>query len=247
MSDLLCRMATKFGYSTRTLFTTIDETTTEFTRPQLITAIDALITRDDLASRVLMAQLDEITEEKRLPQSELNLKVAAARPRILGALLTALSQTLAALPSTKPDRLPRMADYGLFSIAAEKALGLKPGEFMEALDKSAEQSRQIVIESSPIGEAILKLMEHPANSVRWKGTASQLLNSLESFADEGTVRSRHWPKASNNFKRQLNRLIPDLKKQGILISETIYSGTKLLIVERSVKTSTPSTLNNPKA
>jgi nucleotide-binding universal stress UspA family protein len=232
MSDLLCRMATKFGYSTRTLFTTIDETTTEFTRPQLITAIDALITRDDLASRVLMAQLDEITEEKRLPQSELNLKVAAARPRILGALLTALSQTLAALPNTKPDRLPRMADYGLFSIAAEKALGLKPGEFMEALDKSAEQSRQIVIESSPIGEAILKLMEHPANSVRWKGTASQLLNSLESFADEGTVRSRHWPKASNTFKRQLNRLIPDLKKQGILISETTYSGTKLLIMEQ---------------
>jgi hypothetical protein len=246
MSDLLCRMATKFGYSTRTLFTTIDETTAEFTRPQIITAIDALVTRDDLANRVLMAQLGEITEEKRLPQSELNSKVEAARPRILGALLMALSRTLAALPNTKPKRLPRMADYGLFSIAAEVALGLKTGEFMKAFDKSAEQSRQIVIESSPIGEAILKLMEAPANSVRWKGTASQLLNSLESFSDEGTVRSRYWPKASNSFKRQLNRLIPDLRERGILISETAYLGTKLLIVERRLKISTLSTPKSPK-
>jgi hypothetical protein len=220
MSDLLCRMATKFDYSTRTLFTTIDETTSEFTRPQIITAIDALVTRDDLANRVLMAQLGEITEENRLPQRELNSRVEAARPRILGALLTALSRTLAALPNTKPDRLPRMADYGLFSIAAEEALGLKPGEFLKAFDQSAENSRQVVIEASPIGEAILRLMEAPANSVRWKGTASQLLNSLESFSDEGTVRSRYWPKASNSFARQLNRLKPDIKALGIEIVET---------------------------
>jgi hypothetical protein len=219
-SDDLCRMATNFGFSTRTLHTTAEETTLEFTRPQIITAIDALVTRDDLADRVLMVQLDEITEDKRLPQSELNSKVEAARPKILGALLTALSQTLAALPNTKPDRLPRMADYGLFSIAAEEVLGLTSGEFMRAFTNSREQSRQVVIESSPIGEAILKLMEHPANSVRWKGTASQLLNSLESFAEEGTVRSKYWPRASNSFVRQLNRLKLDIKAMGIEIIET---------------------------
>ena len=109
-SDDLCRIATGFGYSTRTLHTTDEETTFELTRPQIITAIDALVTRDDLAERVLMAQLPEIPDEKRLPQSQLNVKVEAARPRILGALLTALSQTLAQLPHIKPDKLPRMAD-----------------------------------------------------------------------------------------------------------------------------------------
>jgi hypothetical protein len=56
-SDDLCRIATGFGYSTRTLHTTDEETTFELTRPQIITAIDALVTRDDLADRVLMAQL----------------------------------------------------------------------------------------------------------------------------------------------------------------------------------------------
>jgi hypothetical protein len=128
-SDDLCRVATNFGYSIRTLHTTDEETTFELTRPQIITAIDALVTRDDLADRVLMVQLPEITEDKRLPQAELNAKVEVARPRILGALLTALSQTLAAIPNTKPDTLPRMADYALFAIASENALGLKKGEF----------------------------------------------------------------------------------------------------------------------
>ncbi|WP_309739427.1 hypothetical protein [Chamaesiphon sp. OTE_20_metabat_361] len=50
-SDDFCRMATEFGFSTRTLNTTDEETTFEFTRPQIITAIDALVTRDDLAER----------------------------------------------------------------------------------------------------------------------------------------------------------------------------------------------------
>lgn len=65
-SDDLCRIATGFGFSTRTLHTTDEETTFELTRPQIITAIDALVTRDDLADRVLMAQLPEIPADKRL-------------------------------------------------------------------------------------------------------------------------------------------------------------------------------------
>ncbi len=142
------------------------------------------MTRDDLADRVLMVQLPEITEEQRLPQAELNAKVEAARPRILGALLTALSQTLANLPDIKPDTLPRMADYALFAklarrlttIASENALGLKKGEFRKIFDESREQSRNVVIESSPVGEVILSLMR---DRLVWKGTALELLNELE--------------------------------------------------------------------
>jgi hypothetical protein len=238
-SDDLCRIATGFGYSTRTLHTTDEETTFELTRPQIITAIDALVTRDDLADRVLMAQLPEIPDEQRLPQSQLNAKVEAARPRILGALLTALSQTLAQLPHTKPDKLPRMADYALFAIASEQALGLKPGEFMQTFSQSREQSRQVVIESSPVGEAIVRLMEKTA--LVWKGTASELLNELERHTDEATYRSRYFPKASNMLKRQLTRLTPDLKALGVLVSETVYNGSKKLVLEKVVKVSTPST------
>lgn len=242
-SDDFCRLATGFGYSTRTLHTTDEETTFELTRPQIITAIDALVTRDDLADRVLMVQLPEITEEMRLPQAELTAKTEAARPQILGALLAALSQTLAELPHTKPEKLPRMADYALFAMAAEKALGLTPGEFRATFDESREQSRQVVIESSPIGEAVMRLMR---DRLIWKGTASDLLTELERHSEESTVKSRYWPKASNIFKRQLNRLAPDLKALGIDLHE-IRAGhdrTRLLVLEKVVKISSLSSASD---
>ena len=243
-SDDLCRVATNFGYSTRTLHTTDEETTFEFTRPQIITAIDALVTRDDLADRVLMVELTEITEDKRLPQAELNAKVEVSSPRILGALLTALSQTLAAIPTTKPKTLPRMADYALFGIASEKALELKDGEFMKTFNESREQSRQIVIESSPVGEAIVRLMQ---NCLIWKGTTSELLNELENHTDPATYRSRYFPKASNGLSRQLTRLTPDLGALGILISEKNIHGTKRLTLEKEIKVSPPSPPNQAKS
>jgi Domain of unknown function (DUF3854) len=243
-SDDLCRIATGFGYSTRTLFSTDEETTFEFARPQIITAIDSLVTRDDLADRVLMVQLGEITEEKRLPQAELTAKAEAARPRILGALLTALSQTLAALPNIKPDKLPRMADYALFAIASEKALGLRKGEFMEAFSQSREESRQVVIESSPVGEAIIQLMEN--TPLVWKGTASQLLNELEQHTDEATYRSRYFPKASNSLSRQLTRLAPDLKALGIEVGyfRAGKECTRLICIEKVVKISSVSSVSS---
>ncbi len=192
-----------------------------------------------------MAQLPEIPDEKRLPQSQLNAKVEAARPRILGALLTALSQTLAQLPHTKPDKLPRMADYALFAIASEQAVGLKEGEFMQTFSESREQSRQVVIESSPVGEAIVRLMEKTAST--WKGTASELLNELEKHTDEATYRSRYFPKASNLLKRQLNRLTPDLKALGIDVREGVRSNNKeprSIVLEKVVKVSSTSSTSS---
>ena len=261
-SDDLCRMATNFGYSTRTLHTTDEETTFEFARPQIITAIDALVTRDDLADRVLMVQLGEITEDMRIPQSELNAKVEAARPQILGALLTALSQTLTELPNTNPDKLPRMADYAKFAIASEKALGLKRGEFMTTFDKSREQSRQVVIESSPVGEAIVRLVESvgvpksgwkvtatESRAEVWKGTVSKLLNELEKHTDEATYRSRYFPKAANLLSRQLNRLAPDLKALGIEIKEGIRANGKeprSIVLDKVIKASATSATSEDK-
>jgi hypothetical protein len=234
-SDDLCRIATGFGYSTRTLFSTDEETTFEFARPQIVTAIDSLVTRDDLADRVLMVQLGEISEQQRLPQAELNTKIEAARPRILGALLTALSQTLAELPYTKPHKLPRMADYALFAIASEKALGLDDGKFMETFDTSREKAREVVIEASPLAEAIIKLVE--TTSLIWKGTASQLLKDLESHTDDATYRSRFFPKSSSSLSRQLNRLAPDLKAVGIQIAFTKEGDkwTRFICLERVLK------------
>ena len=215
-SDTLCRFATGFGFSARTLFTDTDETIIELARPQMLTAIDHVVTRGDLADRLLTVDLPVIPKEKRLTKSELNDKLEQAKPRILGALLDTLSQTMSRLPDTHPEELPRMADFGLFAIAAEKPLGLYPGQFMEIFERNREGSRQVILEASPLAEALQALL---ADRISWQGTSTNLLKTLKDYADESVTRSKFWPKASNSLKRQLNRLKPDLQAVGITWSE----------------------------
>jgi hypothetical protein len=113
---------------------------------------------------------------------------------------------------------------------------LKPGEFMSVFNDSRELSRQVVIESSPVGEAIIRLMENRKAWEPWQGTASELLNELEQHTDEATYRSRYFPKTANVLKRQLNRLAPDLKALGIDVREARLgkAGTRTIVLEKVV-------------
>jgi hypothetical protein len=244
-SDNLCRVATGFGYTTRTLNTTDEETTFEFTRPQIITAIDALVTRDDLADRALHIGLRPIWEDKRLPQSEVKARVEEARPRILGVLLTALSQTLAAIPTTRErvNKFPRMADYALFATAAELPLGIKSGGFKASFEQSREESRQIVIDASPIAEALIFLV---SKELVWKGTVTELLTKLEQYAKPAAVKSRNWPKASNSLSQKLTRLQPDLEHLGVSLSVFREGkfGTRMVLIEKAINPSSVSSAEN---
>jgi hypothetical protein len=213
-SDTLCRISTGFGLTTRTLFTTEDETCFEACRPQIVTAIDHVVVRDDLSDRLLTGHLPPIDPTKRKCKRDLDAQLEVLRPKILGALLTALSKTLEALPHTSKDGLPRMADYGHFAIAAESALGLEPGRFIEVFSQNREASRQVVLEASPLAEAIQALV---TRETYFKGTPTQLLKMLEEFAEPSVVRSRFWPRASNTLGRQLNRLKPDLEAVGLIV------------------------------
>ncbi len=241
-SDNLCKLATGFGFTARKLHTDDEETIIECTRPQIITAIDGVVAREDLGDRVLMTKLNEITPDMRLSSSEVKQKIYDSRPKIFGALLTALSQTLARLPHVKLSEPPRMKDYALFSVAAEQALGLKDGTFMEAFEDSRELVRQGVIESSPVGEAILSFMR---DRLVWKGTASELLKELENHTDDATYRSRYFPKAANHLSQKLNRLKPDLQALGVDVRDAVRSSskeTRSIVLEKVLKVSaTPAT------
>jgi hypothetical protein len=246
-SDNLCKLATGFGFSIRKLHTDDEETTIECTRPQIITAIDALVAREDLGDRVLLATLGEITPDRRLSHSELQQKIDDSKPRIFGALLTAMSQTLARLPHVQLPESPRMKDYALFSVAAEQALKLEDGAFLAAFEESRESIRQGIIEASPIGGAILSLMR---DRLVWKGTASELLVELENHTDVATYRSRYFPKAANHLAGKLNRLKPELQALGIEVKDGVRSSNREprpIILEKVIKVSSTSSTNGDKS
>jgi Domain of unknown function (DUF3854) len=233
-SDALCRISTGGGFSTRTLHTTDQETVFEFTRPQIITGIDSLATRGDLLQRSLMVSLPSISPERRKTRAALETQLNEARPRILGALLTALSQTLRALPATNPTELPRMADFAKFAIASTQALGLTQAAFWDAFNSNQDEAHEIVTESSPIAQAILRLME---TRTVWQGTAAELLADIEPLTTEKTLRSRQWAGNPSSLGKALTRLAPDLRGLGIDVDSlrTGKAGTRKIVLEKLAK------------
>ncbi|MDX2231339.1 MAG: hypothetical protein NW220_17005 [Leptolyngbyaceae cyanobacterium bins.349] len=238
-SDALCRISTGGGFSTRTLCTDSGETVFEYIRPQIITGIDSLAERGDLLERALLVKLHRISEEKRLTEHELHAKLEQLKPRVLGALLTALSQTLKVLPTVNPKKLPRLADFARFAIAAEPALGLAPGSFMQVFEQIRQESHEIVVEACPIATAIQKLMD---SQDYWKGTATELLGVLNTLVDELVRKSKGWVTNAQTLGKKIQRLAPDLRGVGIEIQFIRKKTGRFLEIQRNSIQSSLSSL-----
>jgi hypothetical protein len=218
LSDAVCRLSTGGGFSARTLYTDQDETIFFAKRPTIITGIEELATRGDLLDRAIVVYLPRIPEQKCLSEEKLFKAYYAARPRLVGALFSAVSRALANCDSTTLDSLPRMADFALWVAAAEPALGCEPGTFVRAYIDNRMMANELPIET-PIGEAIRKV------PLPWKGTATELLVQLETKIDERAKRSKSWPGSGRGLSNSLRRLAPNLRTVGINVEFSRESGT----------------------
>ncbi|KGF73195.1 hypothetical protein DO97_01370 [Neosynechococcus sphagnicola sy1] len=182
--DTLCCASTGAGFSHRTLHSDLDETWVEYTRPQILTAVDLVPSRSDLLDRCILVSLNAIEEGDRLSDEQLEAKLQTLAPSILGGLLDALSMALRRLPEIKPERLPRMASFAKFCIAAEPALGLQPGAFLRAYTGNIQAAQEAAVEANPLAAAILAVLE---SSNPWQGSASALLTAIKEQATETKV------------------------------------------------------------
>jgi len=148
LSDALCRLATRGGYATRTLYTDVDETIVSAQRPILLNGIEELATRGDLLDRAIVCYLPRI--ENYRPEEELWQRFEEARPAILGGLLDAVVCALQHEHDVRLEHVPRMADFARWVTAAEPELGWQPGSFLAscspALHRVAPHLRPFGIE-----------------------------------------------------------------------------------------------------
>ncbi len=212
LSDSLCMLATGGGFSTRTLFTDRDQELFEAMRPTVINGISDVVVRDDLVQRSLIVRLPQIKKYRR--EREIYAELAEAQPRILGALLDAVSVGLAGVDRAEVDA-HRMADFALWAVATEVALGGEPGDFMKAYGLSEEEGAQGGLEASPLSVPIWELAQrHKRADDGWVGTASELHKALTDLVEEDLRRSKEWPKAANALTRDLRRLAPLFRDVG---------------------------------
>ena len=135
LSNAFCRLATGGGSATRQLYTDTDEILFNVQRPILLNGIEDIATRGDLMDRAIPYSLPNIPEDKRKPEKQFWRDFEAARPRILGALCTAVSGALRNLSSVNLEGLPRMADFAEWATAAETSMGFEQGSLYVCLHR----------------------------------------------------------------------------------------------------------------
>jgi hypothetical protein len=223
LSDALCRWATGGGWATRELYTDLDEVLFEARRPVLLNGITNYIRAPDLLDRTIQIELPPIPKGKRRPERRGHPddlpgvldEFEEYRPRVLGALVDLVAEALQGLPGVYLANLPRMADFAMLGLAAEKATSRRPWSlntsiFLQAYDHSITEAHEHAIEGSPIGPALLAVMETGA----WSGSHTELLEQLQIQGGDRVSRGKSWPKTPRGLSGEISRLPPALRARG---------------------------------
>ncbi len=218
VSDAMCRLSTGGGFGTRALYTDDEEALFDALRAQIVNGINRVVLRGDLQERSIEVTLLPIPEDERREEKRFWADFEAVRPKIFGALLDAVSCALRNVEDVRLERLPRMADFAVWVVAAEEALGWEQGTFMAAYSGNRKVATEAALEADPVAVALMKILELQADN-EWRGTSEALLERLGEKVSDDVRRLKAWPKAANALSRRLNRLAPLLREAGIELSE----------------------------
>lgn len=216
LSDSLCRLSTGGGFATRELFSDGDEILLSLTRPIILNGIDEVISRSDLLDRSIMVHLPRVAT--RSDETTFWSDFDGARPAILGAILDAVCVGLERIKATTMHcrtnavELPRLADFTLWGMACEEALGIDPGRFFEQYQINRSGVHDLALDSDPFAETIIRFM---AGRSVWKGKPSRLFAEVLATAGDGVARSHGFPKNPQGIGRRLSLLAPNLREHGI--------------------------------
>ena len=217
LSDALCRVTTEGSFATREIYTSTGETLLTAQRPVLLNGIEQLATRADLLSRAVLLTLPRIAEDARRAESALLPTFDGARPRILGAILTAVAGALRELPQVRLPRRPRMADFAEWATAMERALGWPDGTFQSAYEKNLALGSHEVLTASPLASAVLELASRGA----WEGTPSELLEALQEFPGRLPTTAQRLGVALSRVESALRRVGVDIIRNRSSTARTI--------------------------
>lgn len=221
VSDALCQIATGGATAARTHHTNSAETHHQAKNPVILNGIDGdIVDKADLASRSVMVQLKAIPADKRRTEKEIRAVFEEARPRILGALIDALVKGLQRYDSIQLKSPPRMADFAMWATACETQFW-REGAFMEAYQHNIAKAQEDLIDGNPLASAFRDCFNE---GDKLETTAMDLLNLLESAAEEGATRSKKWPANGQVLKRKMKRLASTLRSIGITYEDLPRAG-----------------------
>lgn len=219
-SDALCRLSTGGGFATRELYTDRGEIVFDETRPAIITSIEDVVTRADLADRAIRLTLEPVSEGERMTERELYESFNEVAPAILAGLLDAVACAERRIDEVELEDLPRMADFAEWIVAAEPALPWEEGEFMQAYGKNRSLAVMDNVQMNPLATGIADLIEEAPDD-QWQGSPSELLEQLDEIVPESDQASQAYPGGPSWVTRKLERVKPMLRKIGIEVEDDL--------------------------
>ncbi len=220
LSDSICRIATGAGFGGRELFSDADETLFQVARPVMLNGIDDLADKADLIDRGVFIELPPIPEEERKDEETLWRDFDAAQPLLLGALADAVVVALRELPKVKLAKLPRMADFAKWGVAA--SIGGQDA-FINAYTGNRTKANQDALRANDIADC---LIEWYCEEVPVTTDLTRLLTQLTKLCrdrlasklggDPKRVRLPDgWPTTERKLGNELRRCSPNLRRAGI--------------------------------
>lgn len=230
ISDTICRACTGEGFSKRKLYSNDDDHIYSIKHVIGLNGIANVASKSDLLDRSILIELIRISEEARKDEEEINKDFEQALPRILGACFDILSLAIKHRPNIRLEKKPRMADFTKWGVSITEAMGLGGNAFIEAYDSNIEKQNTEAIANSPIGPALMSVIEQELTG-ELEVTPAELLYRLNNAArNEGMEPQyiRNWPKDPGWMSRKdLKEISPNLEKAGIRLE--FSKGIKRLI------------------
>lgn len=158
-SNALCRLATGGGFATRELYADRSEVVFDLCRAVMVTGIDVNGAREDARERSIVLELPVIDPTDRREEQALRAEFRLARPRLFGALLTALSCAIRRRDEVRLVTQPRMADAAAWMTAAEPALGLPDGTLACAFTRNQHAASIARLDEDPTGRLLITYLE----------------------------------------------------------------------------------------
>ncbi len=231
LSDSLARASTGDGFSKRELFSDDEDIIYSFQRTIGLNGINLVIEKADLLDRSILLVLERISKRSRREEQEFWEAFEGIKPKLLGAIFTAVSKAINYYPDISLSSYPRMADFARWGCAITRALGYQDQDFLDAYYANINTQSEAAIDASPVGMTITSFMRDRDN---WVGTASELLERLDEEAKKLKIdtKLRHWPKEPSWLVRRINLIHPNLVEQGIKIINDTDSRPKQLIIQK---------------
>jgi hypothetical protein len=215
LSNIICAATTGAAYSTRTLYTTADETLFKFRRCFAFSSIGASLTEDDALQRCISLKHPKIERQSRKTEEEILSEFGRILSHLLGYIFDILAKTMQIKDQLEQSheldgKLDRMADFCFWGEAAARALGSKPLDFLQAFNENQKNQSKDAVNFNALADIMREICEEELEHKREvEYTLPTLLARVREKANEMGIEISakfSWAKTPQSLSEELMRL-----------------------------------------